>query len=123
MLKLRSTSRLVSWGIPAAIAVVAGIALFATQLPAHAEAAVAVPAAVYAPADDAASETAILSGGCFWAMQGVYEHVKGVTRVAAGYTGGAADTAQYEDHLLCTDFADLFFGGRRSDRAELPRAG
>jgi peptide-methionine (S)-S-oxide reductase len=96
MLKLRSTSPLVSWGVPAAIAVAAGVALFATQLPAHADAAVPVPAAAFAPADNAASETAILSGGCFWGMQGVYEHVKGVTRVVAGYTGGAASTAQYE---------------------------
>jgi peptide-methionine (S)-S-oxide reductase len=96
MLKFRSSSPLVSWGLPAAIAVAAGVALFATQLPAHAESAVSVPAAAFAPADDAGSETATLSGGCFWGMQGVYEHVKGVTRVVAGYTGGASSTAQYE---------------------------
>jgi peptide-methionine (S)-S-oxide reductase len=54
------------------------------------------PPAAYSPADAATSETAILSGGCFWGMQGVFEHVKGVTRVVAGYTGGAANTAQYE---------------------------
>jgi peptide-methionine (S)-S-oxide reductase len=54
------------------------------------------PPAAYSPPDAATSETAILSGGCFWAMQGVFEHVKGVTRVVAGYTGGSAATAQYE---------------------------
>ncbi len=41
-------------------------------------------------------ETAVLSGGCFWGIQGVFEHVKGVTRVLAGYSGGARYTAQYE---------------------------
>jgi peptide-methionine (S)-S-oxide reductase len=55
-----------------------------------------VPAPAYNPPDPAATETATLSGGCFWGMQGVYEHVKGVQHVYAGYTGGAASTAQYE---------------------------
>ena len=55
-----------------------------------------VPAPAYNPPDTATSETAILSGGCFWGVQGVYEHVKGVTQAVAGYTGGAAATAQYE---------------------------
>lgn len=41
------------------------------------------------------SETAILAGGCFWGMEGVFEHVKGVTRVVSGYAGGDADTATY----------------------------
>ena len=40
--------------------------------------------------------TAILSGGCFWGMQGVFQHVKGVKEAVSGYTGGAADTAYYE---------------------------
>jgi peptide-methionine (S)-S-oxide reductase len=38
----------------------------------------------------------VLSGGCFWGVQGVFEHVKGVTRVLAGYSGGAKNTADYE---------------------------
>ncbi|MBU6296988.1 MAG: peptide-methionine (S)-S-oxide reductase MsrA [Alphaproteobacteria bacterium] len=42
------------------------------------------------------TETAVLAGGCFWGMQGVFQHVKGVKRVLAGYSGGARDTAQYE---------------------------
>lgn len=41
-------------------------------------------------------QTAILSGGCFWGIQAVYEHVKGVTDVKAGYCGGTAKTAHYE---------------------------
>ena len=57
---------------------------------------VLAPAPLYNPPDTSATATATLSGGCFWGMQGVYEHVKGITHVVAGYTGGAAGTAQYE---------------------------
>ena len=42
------------------------------------------------------TQTAVLAGGCFWGMQGVFEHVKGVERVLAGYAGGNASTAHYE---------------------------
>ncbi|MGH6888134.1 MAG: peptide-methionine (S)-S-oxide reductase MsrA [Rhizomicrobium sp.] len=41
-------------------------------------------------------ETAVLSGGCFWGMQGLFEHVRGVREVEAGYAGGSAATAHYE---------------------------
>ncbi len=43
-----------------------------------------------------ASETAVLAGGCFWGLQGMFEHVRGVTKVVAGYSGGAKETAHYE---------------------------
>lgn len=42
------------------------------------------------------SETAVFAGGCFWGVQGVFQHVKGVKNAVSGYAGGAADTAQYE---------------------------
>jgi peptide-methionine (S)-S-oxide reductase len=58
--------------------------------------AMAAPAPAFDPHIDAPQEVATLSGGCFWGVQGVFEHVKGVRQVVAGYTGGAADTAQYE---------------------------
>jgi peptide-methionine (S)-S-oxide reductase len=41
-------------------------------------------------------ETAVLAGGCFWGIQALFEHVKGVIRATSGYAGGAANTAQYE---------------------------
>ena len=41
-------------------------------------------------------QTAVLSGGCFWGVQGVYEHVKGVKKVVSGYAGGDRTTARYE---------------------------
>ena len=44
----------------------------------------------------AASETAVLAGGCFWGVQGVFQHVKGVTSAVSGYAGGSGGTARYE---------------------------
>ncbi|GAB6406229.1 peptide-methionine (S)-S-oxide reductase MsrA [Pseudomonas sp. MHK4] len=44
----------------------------------------------------ARSETAVFAGGCFWGVQGVFQHVKGVKNAVSGYAGGAANTAQYE---------------------------
>ena len=40
-------------------------------------------------------QTAVLAGGCFWGIEAVYEHVKGVERAESGYAGGSAETAQY----------------------------
>ena len=40
--------------------------------------------------------TIVLAGGCFWGMEGVFEHVKGVTNTVVGYAGGKASTATYE---------------------------
>jgi peptide-methionine (S)-S-oxide reductase len=42
-------------------------------------------------------QVAVLAGGCFWGMQAVFEHVRGVRRVWAGYSGGDAATAHYDD--------------------------
>ena len=42
------------------------------------------------------TETAVLAGGCFWGVQAVFQHVKGVTQVVSGYSGGAKETAEYE---------------------------
>ena len=41
-------------------------------------------------------QTAVLAGGCFWGIEAVFEHVKGVTNVTSGYSGGSAETADYE---------------------------
>ena len=56
-----------------------------------------IPAPLSDPANRAATETVVLAGGCFWGQQAVFEHVKGVTRVVAGYSGGTKQTANYED--------------------------
>ena len=54
-----------------------------------------------APAADergapATSETAVLAGGCFWGVQGVFQHVRGVSNAVSGYAGGEKGTANYE---------------------------
>src|SRR5690349_2664261 len=54
------------------------------------------PPAVDAAAGPATSEVAIFAGGCFWGVQGVYQHVTGVTRAVSGYAGGDKATARYE---------------------------
>ena len=55
-----------------------------------------IPPPVADPANKADTEVAVLAGGCFWGQQGLFEHVKGVEKVVAGYSGGAAATARYE---------------------------
>jgi peptide-methionine (S)-S-oxide reductase len=60
------------------------------------------PVVIPAPAADAAAaatgglQTAVLAGGCFWGVQAVYQHTKGVTKALSGYAGGQKDTAHYE---------------------------
>jgi len=67
------------------------------SLPAGAD---ALDAAIPAPAIDlpptGATQTAVLAGGCFWGMQGMFEHVVGVKKVVAGYAGGEKSTATYD---------------------------
>ena len=43
-----------------------------------------------------AARSAVLAGGCFWGVQGVFQHVEGVVSAVSGYAGGAAATAHYE---------------------------
>jgi len=58
------------------------------------------PHKIPAPATDArpasGPEVAVLAGGCFWGVQGVFQHVKGVTSAVSGYDGGEKATAHYE---------------------------
>jgi peptide-methionine (S)-S-oxide reductase len=61
-----------------------------------AEAAVVVPVPTTDPATDDTTATAVVAGGCFWGVQGVFQHVKGVTSAVSGYAGGEEGTAQYE---------------------------
>jgi peptide-methionine (S)-S-oxide reductase len=86
-----------------AVALVAGViaagAFGARTTPSAAEDAKVIPAPVIdasANTSPVSSETAILAGGCFWGVQGVFQHVEGVTSAVSGYAGGAAETAHYE---------------------------
>ena len=64
---------------------------------ARSTAAVALPApAVDVPASAKSSrQNVVFAGGCFWGVQAVFQHIKGVTEATSGYAGGAADTAKY----------------------------
>jgi len=82
------------------VAALAAVALYWFYARAGGSAAVALPApAVDVPRAVAASaepQTVVLAGGCFWGVEAVFKHVKGVTEATSGYAGGSADTAQYE---------------------------
>jgi peptide-methionine (S)-S-oxide reductase len=73
-----------------------GIFFWRTPLSGAESAVVIAPPAVDNPKSAGPPQTAVLSGGCFWGVQGVFEHVRGVKRVIAGYSGGEKGTAQYE---------------------------
>ena len=85
---------------PAALAAVllAGAAVFAaTRSSAEDVRPVPAPAVDEQAANAPASEVAIVAGGCFWGVQGVFQHVKGVTSAVSGYAGGEQDTAHYDE--------------------------
>lgn len=79
-------------GVVALVAATVGCAPASLQ----AEEAVNLPAPVMDPADARESATAIFAGGCFWGVEGVFSHVRGVTRVDPGYHGGTAANATYD---------------------------
>jgi peptide-methionine (S)-S-oxide reductase len=86
---------------PARVAVVLGAAVLGLSLwhsPLFgAEAPVIIaPPAVDNPKTAGPAQTAVLAAGCFWGVQGVFEHLRGVKKVWAGYAGGEKSTAQYE---------------------------
>jgi len=90
----RARLRRAAWCIAAALlCAVAGPGV----APSAAEDARAIPAPkLDEPAPGAATEVAVLAGGCFWGVQGVFQHVQGVTSAVSGYAGGAKDMAQYD---------------------------
>src|SRR5580698_127671 len=85
------------WRIAGLIGAVAVGALLLRSPLFGAEAPVIIaPPAIDNPKSAGPLQTAVLSGGCFWGVQGVYQHVRGVKNVLAGYAGGERATAQYE---------------------------
>jgi peptide-methionine (S)-S-oxide reductase len=79
---------------------VLGIVTFAGVLACNAGdgpiAAVPSPAVDLPIASSKAEQTAVIAGGCFWGIQAVFQHVKGVTNATSGYSGGSAKSAEYE---------------------------
>jgi len=80
----------------AAAALIGAVALTLGTGAASAERAISIPAALQDAPKTPGLQTAILAGGCFWGMEAVFEHIKGVRDVTSGYAGGSADTASYE---------------------------
>jgi peptide-methionine (S)-S-oxide reductase len=79
------------------LAVLLAVAVAAPRPAMAAEPAVVIPApTVDDPRAAGPLQTAVLAGGCFWGVQGVYEHVRGVRQVLSGYAGGDRATAEYE---------------------------
>ncbi len=82
-------------------ALMVAVVLLAFSMAGHgpsygAERAVSIPPpAVDNPKQPGAPQTAVLAAGCFWGVQGVFEHVRGVRKVVSGYAGGERNTAQY----------------------------
>lgn len=70
--------------------------LLLTPATAFAESITMVPPAAMDQTASAKTETIVLAGGCFWGVQGVYQHLKGVTNAVSGYSGGKKETASYE---------------------------
>lgn len=64
--------------------------------PAAAETVVAAPAAKRQSAESGGLKTAIFAGGCFWGVEAVFSHMKGVTSAVSGYHGGTARSAKYD---------------------------
>ena len=71
-------------------------ALAATALSAGAAPTLPAPAVDAPVAAAKRVETAVLAGGCFWGVEAVFEHLKGVSKVTSGYAGGTKETAKYD---------------------------
>jgi peptide-methionine (S)-S-oxide reductase len=92
----RSTS-LRSTLMGGALLLAAGVALLMPRSFAAEQPHVIVPPAVDESAGQAgATEVAVLAGGCFWGVQGVFQRVRGVTSAVSGYTGGDKNSAHYQ---------------------------
>ena len=80
------------------VTIVLGLFLAGTACNAKAGGSVPVPAPVLDTkrATAPSQQTAVIAGGCFWGIQAVFQHVKGVVSATSGYAGGSAKTAQYE---------------------------
>lgn len=78
----------------AALVLLAGSGALSAGVPRTAAAFPAPPKEAAAPKGD---QVAVLAGGCFWGLEGLFEHVKGVKSVTSGYAGGTRATANYSD--------------------------
>src|SRR5215467_1212379 len=87
-----SAIALTAIGITASVALV----LSAPQLSAETARSIPAPLLDATRSSQLTSDTVVLAGGCFWGVQGVFQHVNGVSSAVSGYAGGDKDTAHYE---------------------------
>lgn len=80
----------------AVILVAIGLATATMRSAPQEQAHVIPPPSIDAAASQSTSEAAVLAGGCFWGVQGVYQHMKGITGAVSGYAGGQKNTAHYD---------------------------
>ncbi len=89
-----------SWRLWALAAAVVAVPLFGPGLmqtaSGAAEEAVVIPAPAADLAESGPTARIVLAGGCFWGVQGVFQHTEGVLNAVSGYAGGAAETAKYQ---------------------------
>jgi len=96
---LRAGERIIALKRSFAAVLLAGPGLIGAALPGAAlaaEAVVLAPESAQPAHESAGPQTAIFSGGCFWGVEGVFSHIRGVSSAVSGYQGGAAGTAHYD---------------------------
>jgi peptide-methionine (S)-S-oxide reductase len=94
----RNSATLARRPLPAAIVFMLAAAVWFSPSPlraADAARSIPAPALDETPVSGAATEVAVLAGGCFWGVQGVFQHTKGVTTAMSGYAGGDKQSAHY----------------------------
>jgi peptide-methionine (S)-S-oxide reductase len=92
LLRRLISPRLVFFGLSA----FALLAILTSGAPRNAKATQTLPDPIASLPTPSGQQTAVLAGGCFWGMEGVFEHLKGVSNVLSGYAGGSARDALYE---------------------------
>ncbi len=92
----KATRRPLAFGFAGVTAVAGCLLAMSSTFSKAAEEAVVIPPPAIDEAATATTEKAVFAGGCFWGVQGVFQHVKGVKNAVSGYSGGAKDTAVYE---------------------------
>ena len=101
MPRMTSISRRLTSAFSSRLAVVVSLgaialAVVSMRAASQEQAHVIPPPSVDAPASQASTEVAVLAGGCFWGVQGVYQHTKGVIGAVSGYAGGSKNAANYD---------------------------
>jgi peptide-methionine (S)-S-oxide reductase len=82
--------------VPAAALAAVALAWFCVRAGGGAAVALPAPAVDLPRATEPGRQTVVLAGGCFWGVEAVFRHVKGVVEATSGYAGGSVETARYE---------------------------